>query len=474
MSVDATLRFVRSSGVVKGQLRIGGDISVDFTESSCEKAINFLRQEKLNSLGIVFNATARCRSDRHVLCRIVRRFLENLDCHACLSGFGGFSPECCTEILSCEFPKFVEIFDISKDTQTRFCEFFPMFLEKQVGCGKITQLTLVSCESNRRSIRDAITTHLSRKTCKLESLTLGLNDTEEEENYLSSESLLLALAATNLPNTLKVLKISGAYKQPITFFDRLVEKLMHCGINLCKLSFVNVKFDTASLEALQKYINVENSALKTLKLKNVKFKSLMDMELLTQAVTVNSTIQKLNLQGALDDLENTEIAQSWHQCLCNNTAIETVDFTFNKSDVFANDYFATLLSRNNHLKHVYIDYTISQRHITPLLNVLNSIYNIVALSKSSAMIDARFGQLLARNRSLVWQQSLHQKVLEYCLAMASLQLPPYVLLWIFEWLPLMHLVSHHKVIRLIETVVKSIVRVDDKRSLGRVQKKKRY
>ena len=43
-----------------------------------------------------------------------------------------------------------------------------------------------------------------------------------------------------------------------------------------------------------------------------------------------------------------------------------------------------------------------------------------------------------------------------CLALASLELPPYVLLWIVDWLPRYDLLSHHKKIHLIESVVTSI------------------
>ena len=47
-------------------------------------------------------------------------------------------------------------------------------------------------------------------------------------------------------------------------------------------------------------------------------------------------------------------------------------------------------------------------------------------------------------------------IIGICLALSSLDLPPYVLLWIIDWLPRYDLLSHHKKIQLIESVVQSI------------------
>lgn len=50
----------------------------------------------------------------------------------------------------------------------------------------------------------------------------------------------------------------------------------------------------------------------------------------------------------------------------------------------------------------------------------------------------------------------HADIINICLALAPLDLPPYVLLWIMDWLPNYDRLSHHKKIELIESVVKSI------------------
>jgi hypothetical protein len=48
------------------------------------------------------------------------------------------------------------------------------------------------------------------------------------------------------------------------------------------------------------------------------------------------------------------------------------------------------------------------------------------------------------------------EIIGICLAMSSLELPPYVLLWIIDWLPNYDRLSHHKKIHLIESVRASI------------------
>jgi hypothetical protein len=51
------------------------------------------------------------------------------------------------------------------------------------------------------------------------------------------------------------------------------------------------------------------------------------------------------------------------------------------------------------------------------------------------------------------------EIIGICLAMSSLELPPYVLLWIIDWLPNYDRLSHHKKIHLIESVRASIWKI---------------
>jgi hypothetical protein len=47
-------------------------------------------------------------------------------------------------------------------------------------------------------------------------------------------------------------------------------------------------------------------------------------------------------------------------------------------------------------------------------------------------------------------------IIGICLAMSPLELPHYVMLWIIDWLPNYHRLSHLKKIRLIESVHTSV------------------
>jgi rubredoxin len=63
---------------------------------------------------------------------------------------------------------------------------------------------------------------------------------------------------------------------------------------------------------------------------------------------------------------------------------------------------------------------------------------------------------------LLFSQRQHLDNIGICLAMSSLQLPPYVLRWIIDWLPNYDRLSHHKKIRLIESVRASIWKIKGK------------
>ena len=69
-------------------------------------------------------------------------------------------------------------------------------------------------------------------------------------------------------------------------------------------------------------------------------------------------------------------------------------------------------------------------------------------------IRARYAIRLMR-----WAQP---EIVGICLAMSSLELPPYVLLWIIDFLPNYDKLSHHKKIELITSVRASIWKIQGK------------
>ena len=90
------------------------------------------------------------------------------------------------------------------------------------------------------------------------------------------------------------------------------------------------------------------------------------------------------------------------------------------------------------------------------------------------MLHARCDECVrARTQALRWRV-VRRRLLDICIAMAPLRLPPYVLLEIVDMLPavyegadenesLLHVVSHLKKIRLIEGVQRSQRKIDEQR-----------
>jgi len=64
-------------------------------------------------------------------------------------------------------------------------------------------------------------------------------------------------------------------------------------------------------------------------------------------------------------------------------------------------------------------------------------------------------QLLTRNINITWEK-MHSIVFEIAFIFASRYIPSYVILEIIDWLPNMHLISHHRKIDLIISITKSI------------------
>lgn len=71
--------------------------------------------------------------------------------------------------------------------------------------------------------------------------------------------------------------------------------------------------------------------------------------------------------------------------------------------------------------------------------------------------------LCSRNKCLIWDEKLHNQILNVVVAFAPLQLPVYVLLFILDGLPFWEIgVSRYKKVILIEKVVKSIQKINKK------------
>jgi hypothetical protein len=73
-------------------------------------------------------------------------------------------------------------------------------------------------------------------------------------------------------------------------------------------------------------------------------------------------------------------------------------------------------------------------------------------SPGAVSFPAAVSMLLARNASLTWP-IVRRNLIRFYLAFASLELPAYVLLWIFDWLPAMALVNHFDKITLLNNMI---------------------
>lgn len=76
--------------------------------------------------------------------------------------------------------------------------------------------------------------------------------------------------------------------------------------------------------------------------------------------------------------------------------------------------------------------------------------NIVSLD---FLLIGTYAEVNCDSQSLEWR-NVYENIVGICIAFASLQLPSYVLLWIVDYLPDYHLLSHLKKIRLIEKMTR--------------------
>ena len=122
------------------------------------------------------------------------------------------------------------------------------------------------------------------------------------------------------------------------------------------------------------------------------------------------------------------------------------------SGVLDLEKFAKSISKNTNLTHIKLPYIFPE--------CLDRFYDGISANASILSIDSektctKMLDFVLRNRSIQWQ-NVRYEVLDFCLALAPLNLPAYVLLEIFDWLPNMALVNHCLKIHLIIAVKNSI------------------
>ena len=93
-------------------------------------------------------------------------------------------------------------------------------------------------------------------------------------------------------------------------------------------------------------------------------------------------------------------------------------------------------------------------YILPMLGMHITISDEAKLAKKQETIEK-----IKADFSIKFMEHVHDDIVDMCLAMYPLNLPPYIMLWIIDWLPSYELVSHHRKIHLIESIRNSIWKV---------------
>ena len=222
----------------------------------------------------------------------------------------------------------------------------------------------------------------------------------------------------------------------------------------------------------------------------------------SEYMSTNSSIKSLTIQFGADAQNDRTYKRNILQCLQTNTNLaELVLYVESTNETYQNiphnpimQDICDLLDKTVSLKHLTVSFENEQQPYYPATDSLdnrepNNWHFAKSVCKNSTLtslgLSMRLGyscevfiksihgnynliefseiiannphaqKFLKRNRSLLWC-NVHPRILDFCISLAPLNLPAYVLLEIFDWLPLMHLVNHVKKIHLIIAVQNSI------------------
>lgn len=364
-------------------------------------------------------------------------------------------------------------------------DFLHLFFKQYLREGFVKSLEF---EGEELLLRDSDTFHLTRalmhEKCVLEKFSFILIDNEDFKK--SIKWLFNAFSIARLPRCFSQFLFSHDYwlgdaiEQRI---ERFYENLQSNNVGLKEIRMANLTLSDNSTvyDHLGKYIASEQCQLERVDLHSTRFQ--MDYELvdgddiqspLFAALQNNKTVTYLNFD---DNLCSYRDANDFRIMLTENSVLKHVDVADNC--YFDDDYFTKLIPKTTTtLRVLIVRNSISWNDVSLLSDVVDDVFHITHLNYGDGLLTTKdiresHGQLptlqqpildkinktLVRNQEIVWRKSLHDKIVDFCIGMASLELPPYVLLWIFDELPHMHHASHVKKIRVIEDVMKSIRKV---------------
>jgi len=271
-------------------------------------------------------------------------------------------------------------------------------------------------------------------------------------------------------------------------FDKLVQRFVNDGVQLESLDLKSVGFPQTCFDAVTIYLSLPvGRKLESLRLESGSAYEEIDVKSFARAVAAHTTLTRLALLDVLCADTDKGVALLRDAAL-QNTSLRCLDFS--STGLFAweddegvpfvetteNPYCDIVLANKPALHSLVLNDIFDVPHCRLFAEALRVNYWLTRLdlqlrSRAShkdveaQLLATTIDRLLQRNRSLQWR-TVHAYLLDICLAFAPLQLPTYVLLEIFDWLPThaqiagidynessMYRVSHIKKIRLIERVL---------------------
>lgn len=356
---------------------------------------------------------------------------------------------------------------------------------QRVALGDVATVTFYLCSEDSDDVfRNALCAALVSNRCALEKMVVWMENFAVESGLLSGLASAYRGSSDVVLKHLAVSQLTATAASISSFFDALAANRNRLETLLITDA---TTFNQVGFDGIARYIASHRCVLRVLDLSQsveARPSRRVDISALCRAIAGNGTITTLNLSSIRGGNRG---ALAVCDMLLTNKTLRIVDYAGNPcfygSDTRIESPFCAVARQNTTLEHFYLCGTLST-YLKALFVGTIANYNYTLLQLSSEWCvsddddqccpdrrdllegismafepDLLLRNTLARNRSLVWQQSLHDRLLEFCLALGPLEFPPAVLLEIFDWLPLMVHVQRSAKVLLVERIGVSLQRV---------------
>lgn len=473
-SHSSVVRFVAQRGV---SLVLPFDVEV---ESRIVEAFN--KCEKVCKFVLKTARDFRC-DVMHSHCIFAARLLRAWNHHRCECTLGYFNNEyyvdrrerCLTNLFNAEFP-FPDVYCTSKSSAM-----IAPFLKNVVATGFCKSLTLVCNRddfiyAHQQSFLNAFVS----PACQLDSIHV------EYDSRLVPQSTLCFVASCK---TLKSFTLVSHLFSIDLSCETIIEAFVNGKHRLELLDISAPDIDQLSIDASVSLLQSDFCALQQLRLINSAHDApMLDLSQLF-GVVANDTRLKILLLSGISFHES--LWSAFCNMLLNNSTLVGVQFYMNQiewdaapreGEMFAKEYHALVqplchvLRHNRTLRSLNVAQTVHNVHfpeLTAELDRYNFFISQFGYWHGIAENDTKYlRRILERNASIVWQKAWHDRIVAFCVSLAPIHLPAYVLLDIFDWLPLAALVNHRRKIDLIERVQRTITRHADEKTISAAETKK--